>query len=132
MKLDRNKNPDGRGKYALVNMRKMGALLDRKFDSSIPDDVRDEFAVAAFNLLVSKGIITLGNESPGDQFFVMKYKDIFTAPALRAYAEAISRHIRGCARTTREINLQSELNEYRHQIRAEAAAAERVGNQTPD
>lgn len=61
MKLDRNTNRGGRGKYALVNMRKLIPLLDRKFDPSVLDDCRDELAVDAFNLLVSKGIITLGN-----------------------------------------------------------------------
>lgn len=53
MKLDRNVNPDGRGKYALINLR--------------------------------NNTVCWGGD---DQFFVIKYKDAFAAPALYAYAEA--------------------------------------------
>lgn len=56
MKLDRNINPDGKGKYALLNLR--------------------------------KNTIEWGNE-PGNQFFVIKLKDRFAAPALKAYADAV-------------------------------------------
>lgn len=93
MKLDRNTNRGGRGKYALVNMRMMVPLLDRGEDHSPENNdiqhLKDQMAIHAFNLLVERGIITLGNESPGDQFFVMKYKDKFAAAGLRAYGEAV-------------------------------------------
>lgn len=56
MKLDRNKNPDGRGKYALINLR--------------------------------KSTVEWG-DTANDDFFVIKLKDRFAAPALRAYAEAV-------------------------------------------
>ncbi len=124
MKLDRNTNRDGRGKYALVNMRKMVPLLDRSFDRSVPDDVRDELAVAAFNLLVSKGIITLGNETPGDQFFVMKYKDRFTASGLRGYAKDVAE-----VAVARQ---DSELKEFAQQMFTEAELASRLGTRIPD
>lgn len=58
MKLDRNINSDGRGKYALLNWR------------------------------TSK--IEFGN-TPNTEFFVIKLKDRFAAPALRAYAESVEK-----------------------------------------
>lgn len=57
MKLDRNINPDGRGKYALINLR--------------------------------RNTIEWGGPTPEEQFFVLKLKDEFAAPALRAYAAAV-------------------------------------------
>lgn len=56
MKLDRNINPDGKGKYALLNLR--------------------------------KNTVEWGTEPEG-QFFVIKYKDFFAVPALKAYAKAV-------------------------------------------
>ncbi len=53
MKLDRNINPDGRGKYALINLR--------------------------------NNTVCWGGD---DQFFVIKYKDMFASAALHAYAIA--------------------------------------------
>src|SRR5690349_2844789 len=93
MNLDRNTNRGGHGKYALVNMRKivptLNALDEYSKDVQRVDKMPSAFdmsILAAFERLVHNGIITLGNETPGDQFFVMKYKDKFTAPALHAYA----------------------------------------------
>lgn len=84
MKLDRNTNPTGRGKYALVNMRAMGQFLDLTERDAEQQDI-----VNAFTLLAKHSLIHFGNEGPGEQFFCMKYKDKFTAPALRAYADAV-------------------------------------------
>jgi len=71
MKLDRNTNPDGKGKYAL--------LLLRHITRDSPEDVR-----AAVKLLKSKGLLDFGdiNET---EFFVIRLKDIGAAPALWAY-----------------------------------------------
>lgn len=70
--------PHGIGKYALVQMRRIEAL-----NQEDQAEVR-----AAMKTLDDFGVLRYGNESPGDQFFVLKYKDKFTAPALRAYAES--------------------------------------------
>lgn len=123
MKLDRNVNRGGHGKYALVNMRKVVPMLDaaapmnRDIEEYPPE-------LKAFMLLVEKGIITLGNETPGDQFFVMKYKDKFTHDGLSAYAGAVMRE----GFRTRD----ASLHEYADQIMAEAAAAKELGNRIPD
>lgn len=55
MKLDRNINPDGKGKYALLNLR------TNKIEWGV---------------------------TPDEEFFVIKLKDKYAAPALDAYAKA--------------------------------------------
>ena len=82
MKLDRNINPDGRDKYALVNLRRVAECKN----------LCRENVERALAILHSAGVLSYGNESPGGQFFVMKYKDKLTAPALEAYAKAASQH----------------------------------------
>lgn len=118
MKLDRNINKDGRGKYALVNIRELdGFAADSK--------VRE-----AFEILRKHGVVTLGNESPGDQFFVMKYKDVFTAPALFAYARAIRDHLLendGLNNVAR-----GSLQEFLMEIMEEAKRASLLGTKIPD
>ena len=119
MQLDRNTNRGGAGKYALVNMRKLLPLIDT------PDPtIKEQDVVACFDKLFRAGIITLGNESPGDQFFVMKYKDKFTAPALQAYA--VMAHAEADA-----LN-DASLKEFANQISAEARVARDLGNRIPD
>lgn len=135
MKLDRNTNRGGRGKYALVNMRKLIPVMDKveAWDSekkrTLNDPTDDELVIASsFAALVNRGIITLGNESPGDQFFVLKYKDRFTAPALHAYAIAVSA-------TVRQLEGQppaAELAEYAQEMFSQARLAETTGNRIPD
>lgn len=124
MKLDRNTNRGGRGKYALVNMRKLIPMMDAPALS----DEHARQCVAAFEKLVDAGFITLGNESPGDQFFVMKYKDKFTAEGLRGYGNAVSKAIS----SLKEPQARLELGEYCAQIFDEAHAAEKLGNRIPD
>jgi len=128
MKLDRNTNRGGRGKYALVNMRMMVPLLDRGEDHNPENNdvqhLKDQMAIHAFNLLVERGIITLGNESPSDQFFVMKYKDKFTQHGLRAYASGVR---------AEAVNYQDqELKEFAEQMFREADLAQELGNRIPD
>lgn len=137
MKLDRNTNPDGTGKYALVNMRKLIPIADANPEREQSETLR------AFDLLLSQGIITLGNEPPGDQFFVMKYKDKFTAPALFAYARAAMDESQRLALTlldppsvgeNREATIADcrKLQKYSSEIHGEALFAQRLGNRIPD
>ena len=78
MKLDRNTNLDGRGKYALLKLR-------RQEEPISPE------AIEAANLLKEQGLLQFGNEAPDQQFFVIKYKDKFAIPALTAYAAAVTK-----------------------------------------
>ena len=131
MKLDRHINPDGTGKYALVKLRLLTPLL-RKGAAEIPLTKSEERAVRAFAELVKGGYITLGNESPGDQFFVMKYKDQFTAPGLHAYAIAAEAEANRLDEHASSSGLSKELREYANEIFIEAKQAARVGNRIPD
>lgn len=60
MKLDRNINANGMGKYALLNLR--------------------------------RNVVEWGREGAEDEFFVLKLKDVWSKPALLAYAEAAEAH----------------------------------------
>jgi len=75
MKLDRNLNPGGKGKYALVNLRK------------IPGDPRTAQDVAAA-IFVNPECIQFGIVGEPDEFWLIKLKDKYAAAALVAYAEA--------------------------------------------
>jgi hypothetical protein len=118
MKLDRNINKDGRGKYALVNIRELDGFAE------------DSVVRNCFDVLRNSGVITLGNESPGDQFFVMKYKDVFTAPALAAYARAII----GYLRNDRALNDSARVSliEFQQEILEESKRAASAGCKIPD
>jgi hypothetical protein len=73
MKLDRNINPDGRGKYALLKLRNIKLSLD-----AIQVQAEKSFGRDALDL----------GTYPVTEFFVIKLKDKYAGPALRAYAEA--------------------------------------------
>lgn len=123
MKLDRNTNRGGRGKYALVNMRKLLPILDASQGTQEDTDM-----IEAFQLLVRQRIITLGNETPGDQFFVMKHKDRFTPAGLRGYIAAIYHQVR----ITPSPSVKASLLEYADQLEQDLAAAELVATRIPD
>jgi hypothetical protein len=57
MKLDRNINPDGKGKYALIKLREKPFVVDF-------------------------------GDTPDSDFFVIRLKDKYAAPALLAYSLA--------------------------------------------
>ena len=144
MKLDRNTNRGGRGKYALVNMRKLVPLLERqdRMHASMKKDGTwdgkdvlgsDELAlVEAFELLVNRGIVSLGNESPGDQFFVMKYKDKFTADGLSAYSRSVQLFARFLRDRGADAKEHMPLFDYAREIENEAATADGIGNRITD
>lgn len=124
MKLDRNTNPDGRGKYALIQMRELkpeqaSALCD------VPTLPLGEYCTVK---IPTKAIRT-GAESPGDQFFVIKYKDRFAAAALNAYARAVME----AAIMLEAGNPEREsLIEYATEMAHEALLAEKAGCKIPD
>jgi hypothetical protein len=82
MKMDRNTNPDGSGKYALLNMRKLKQkqTLNRKdFDLQRRID-------AALATLREIGVLEMGNVGTETEFFPIKLKDVHSHAALIAYA----------------------------------------------
>ena len=76
MKLDRH--IDARGKYALINLRKLQAPLQGAC-IEMPDGSRFYH--------IPEDAVEWGN-TVADEFFVLKLKDYFAEIALRAYAAA--------------------------------------------
>lgn len=124
MKLDRNVNRDGSGKYALIKLREVAKFKEN------PDWAREaEEIKEALILLDRRGIIHWGNEGIGENFFVMKYKDRFTAQGLTGYADSVFQHIRTSNMSAAEL---ISLKEYADQIYQEAESARRLGDRIPD
>lgn len=71
MKLDRNENPDGRGKYALVRLRGLTS-----------DDAKHLLALS------NSGCVDFGAPNKIDEFFVIKLRDKYAQAALRGYSYA--------------------------------------------
>lgn len=117
MKLDRNINADGRGKYALIQMRE--TTLDRE---------RSTIVNGCFQVPVKA--VRFGSESPGDMFFVLKYKDKFAHVALRAYANAVFKESDKLHRSGKH-HESLELEEFGNEIEREADFAEKAGTQIP-
>lgn len=124
MKLDRNTNPNGTGKYALLKMRQLVTL---GHSGALPKEV-----LTAIETLEKHDLIHYGNEQPNgvEQFFVVKYKDQFAGNALRAYAGAVASEAECCEAT--EPDKARELREYADEIYKEAALAVVVGRRIPD
>lgn len=123
MKLDRNINSDGSGKYALLKLRKLREIT--AMDSQLHPDAKSLIDHAVRTLKHHK-VLHFGDEGPGEQFFVMKYKDVFTAQGLEGYAKAV------IASKTNVPGLREELLEYADEILNEAATAEKVASHVPD
>ncbi len=76
MKLDRNINDDGLGKYALINLRKL------KGERWTPVVAR------ALDTLCDAGVLEWGRVGDPDEFFLIKLKDQYAANALLSYQAA--------------------------------------------
>ena len=72
MKLDRNRADDGRGKYAVVRMRRLDGA---------PAEIKGALA-----LLLAGGFVTMDAPGGEDEFFVIMLKDKYADAALLAYA----------------------------------------------
>lgn len=99
MKLDRNTNKNGLGKYALVLLRKIKGL---------PSIVLDPIS-SQRSFLVPEHALDLGNTTDTD-FFVIRLRDKCAPAALFAYADAA---------------LAEGMSEYAEEIRALAVTASR-------
>jgi len=91
MKLDRNINGDGRGKYGLVNNRELIKRADeaKAYAASGGAPTESELEamkiVNAVSFLEAMGVIDWGTES-SNEFFVIKLKDKYAGGALHTYA----------------------------------------------
>lgn len=80
MKLDRNINTNGRGKYALLKLRKLDDYTSLEPFAEVAKPIAD-----AIKTLADAGILDWGNK-PDTEFFVIRLKDKYAATALAAYA----------------------------------------------
>lgn len=83
MRLVRSTDPQGRGKYALVNLE----AFRKRFPVS-PDDMGVHPAGKALLTLEANNLLTFGAVGSPDEFFVIKLKDIHAKHALVAYAQS--------------------------------------------
>lgn len=74
MRLDRNINDDGKGKYALVKIRQQPGPIPFKCHQAV-------------ETLEAAGLVDFGR-TPDSEFFVIKLRDKYAAPALVSYANA--------------------------------------------
>jgi hypothetical protein len=75
MQLDRNLNNDGKGKYALINLRKIPG------NPNTPEEI-------AAAILANPECVEFGRVGDPDEFFLIKLKDVHAEPALESYAKS--------------------------------------------
>lgn len=83
MKMDRDVNTDGTGKYALIKLRNMPTgddVLARQANAEVH---------AALEVLNGHGMLDWGNVHSESEFFVMRLKDKFSYRGLLGYMKAI-------------------------------------------
>lgn len=120
MNLDRNQG-DGRGKYALIQIRKL--------ENDDVLDLYDSSEEASQHVYLPRQAIHTGQGDPGDQFFVIKYKDRFASDALRAYGQACLEYA-ACADGLTDEERDS-LKEFGDAILSEANKAAACGTSIP-
>lgn len=92
MKLDRNINGTGRGKYGLIKTRAIGelkALADRNAPNAATAQLRMNMyvkALSAIAALEELGVIEWGEPGTEGEFFVIKLRDRCAQRALETYA----------------------------------------------
>ena len=69
MKLDRNTNPTGKGKYAIIKMREIPG------DPRTPEDLAEA-------IKVNPQCVDFGEEGTDSEFFVIRLKDLYAEHAL--------------------------------------------------
>ncbi len=100
MKLDRNVNANGKGKYALVRLRGI------------------ETGTVAYGMLqqlYKLGHVDFGIVGEKDEFFVIKLRDRFAADAIRAYSDAVMTEAAKCADNELRAN---DLAQYALQVQS--------------
>jgi len=101
MKLDRNiAENKGRGKYAVLKLRALAQI--EKENGRLPHAVYD-----ALQVLDAVGVLDYGITGTADEFFLIRLKDEFSTPALKAYAAAAEDTDFEYASEVREMALRS-------------------------
>jgi hypothetical protein len=77
MRLNRDVNKSGRGKYAIVKLRKMPSDPGKRADCE-----------HAMRILFENRVLTYGLPNTTEEFFVVMLKDEYAYEGLQAYAKA--------------------------------------------
>ncbi len=85
MKLDRDINQDGCGKYAIINLRK----LNESCRGAGPFERWSPEVAQALTTLCDAGALEWGCTGAPDEFFLIKLKDKYAKHALEQYAAAV-------------------------------------------
>lgn len=90
MKLDRNINANGCGKYALIKLRSLTELrrVNRRRDARLLE------IEAAIKTLERAGILDYGITGTEAEFFVMRLRDKYSGDGLKGYADAVAKDAR--------------------------------------
>jgi hypothetical protein len=83
MRLDRNEK--GRGKYAIINLRKLEAMRVDPIIGLPSERISVHDVENAIELLERTGLIEYGEPGTENEFFVMMLKDVGAAAALNQY-----------------------------------------------
>ena|SRR5579862_3380745 len=105
MKLDRNVNGNGRGKYALLKLRE----LDNFVDPADPFATVAKPISDAINTLLQAGILDWG-DTLATEFFVMRLKDKHAAAGLHGYANDADEDDREYGDEIRKLALRAGRN----------------------
>ncbi len=81
MKLDRNANLDGKGKYALIKMRDLDGSVFTVHRRAAGRTWREFYEIPI-------DAVDFGVDGDGNEFFVIRLKDKYAAAALFTYAAA--------------------------------------------
>lgn len=104
MKLDRNVNPSGKGKYAIINLRKITTA-----DPRTPQEL-------AAAILAHPEAVEFGAVGSPDEFWLIKLKDVYARSALQAYANAIRFDPKGDAEYEAEVSMMAERSGQMHPL----------------
>ena len=104
MKLDRNIHADGRGKYALIPLRKLRS--GDTFSGNVEQ---------AIETLRRAGLIDWGIVGTESEFFVIRLKDRYAAPSLFAYANAAAADDPEWADEVRSMAVRAERSPWQKQ-----------------
>jgi len=82
MKMDRDINDDGGGKYAVINLRRLNSVAA----GSGPFQRWSPQVEQALKTLEEAGALEWGRVGERDEFFLVKMRDQFAPGAIRGYA----------------------------------------------
>ena len=105
MKLDRNINADGMGKYALLKLRKLDEFRESEPFGEIPSTI-----LTALEVLEAYGILDRGRAGTEAEFFVIRLKDKYAGDALGSYALAAMEDDREYAYEIAEMAARAGMN----------------------